>query len=585
MKLPSPGLIIQGFVQAWTKFPAVMLMGVLGVANLIWAVETDGKEPLAMQLFLVAAVGVPLMLSARIIAERYALQTAHRVVVYVVVLALMTAFYLSMGVAADGQVEMPTIFRFLVFNAAAHLLVAVAPWLRSDAEDAFWEYNQRLLVNMVVGAFYAILLYGALAIAIGAVNQLFEMKIDGKLYAYLFFFIAGVVHLSYFLHHFPKLEGDTATEPEQPYRFVLRNLVKFIAIPVVGLYFLILYAYSLKITLSWELPKGWVGSLVLGFSVVGLLAWLLNYRLPNFDENRLLKFFRRWFFPVLLPMTFLLLIAIGRRISDYGVTEMRFVVAALGAWLLLISAYFLLRKKVSIKAIPLSLIAVAAVVLVGPWNAHNVAGRSQSGRLKALFEQAGMWQDGAVMAAPDSLDPELSYQIDNVLDYLNEWVHVPRISHWHEALSGADGRIDYAQVSHFKDQIGLSNTGLSYNTCTFSFASTRTFDISGYTRVWQLNVNTYDASEANRLEADTLLVLTIPEGEEIKLNLVPVLNTYYQQYGCTNPGNLDPQSLPLRSEGWEIVLQLTSLTASRPNNWRLQFVEGLAYGRRIGSGE
>ena len=161
-----------------------------------------------------------------------------------------------------------------------------------------------------------------------------------------------------------------------PYTTAFKNLTKFILIPITAIYFLILYAFSTKILVTWQLPEGWVGKLVLGFSVAGIFTYLLNFMLVKFDDSVVVKGFRRWFFYILLPMVLLLFVAIGRRIGDYGVTEARYVVAISGAWLLLISVYFILSKRDNIKFIPISLAVFSLLTVLGPLSAFKVSERS-----------------------------------------------------------------------------------------------------------------------------------------------------------------------------------------------------------------
>jgi len=55
-------------------------------------------------------------------------------------------------------------------------------------------------------------------------------------------------------------------------------LVKYIAIPFIHVYFVILYAYSVKVLMNFsEWPKGEVSWMVIGFSLFGYLVYIFSY--------------------------------------------------------------------------------------------------------------------------------------------------------------------------------------------------------------------------------------------------------------------------------------------------------------------
>jgi hypothetical protein len=130
--------------------------------------------------------------------------------------------------------------------------------------------------------------------------------------------------------------------------------------------------------------------------VAGIFTYLLNFYLPEEDQSLLVSGFKRWFWWVVLPLTGLLFLAIGRRISDYGITEERYVVATLGVWLLLNCLYFLFSKTDNIKFIPISLAVFALLGSFGPFSAISVAKRSQTGILTEILERNERFEAGTM---------------------------------------------------------------------------------------------------------------------------------------------------------------------------------------------
>ncbi|MBK9017383.1 MAG: DUF4153 domain-containing protein [Saprospiraceae bacterium] len=396
MKLPSIPYLADAFLGVVRRFPLVMLAAAAGVVVSMVLIEHNDNidEDECIKILMTCALGLSSLLCASIISERWKLSFPAALAPHLVVLGLLGLYYFTLEPNDDmGTIVTPV--RFFGLNLAAHLAVAFLPYLDQSPVEDFWEYNKRLFGNFMVGAFYSLVIFAGLSFAILAVNELFNLDIDEKIYAHLFVVLAGIFNTAYFLAHFPKrfdfetesVENQELATPTNLFTGPLKNLTKFILIPIVAIYFLILYAFSAKILIQWELPEGWVGKLVLGFSVAGIFTYLLNYLMVKFDESFAVKGFRRWFFYVLLPMVVLLFVAIGRRMSDYGVTEARFVVAISGVWLLLMSVYFIFSKRDNIKFIPISLAFFSLVTVLGPFNAFKVSERSQVGRLEELWKR------------------------------------------------------------------------------------------------------------------------------------------------------------------------------------------------------
>lgn len=438
MKLPSLSFLVQAFVCACRRFPLTMLFAVLGTLRVMADIEYTGPQTVDT-VWMALQIGLPLSLGIGVLAESLGWRWWHQALLQAAGIGLLTWYALSLDPNAPAweQVHWP---RFNGFLLAAHLLVAMAPYLNRSSIADFWEYNKRLFANFIIGAAYTLILYAGLALAVLAVNELFNLHIDNKIYLHLFVVLAGVFNTSFFLYHFPA--AFQFGVQERSYNVVFKNLCQYILIPIVGLYFLILYAYSIKILVTWNLPHGWVSSLVLGFSVAGIFTYLINYLLPEHTDNKIVGIYRRWFWWVLLPMIVLLFVAIGRRISDYGVTENRFFVAHAGLWLLVMCVYFLRSKTDNIKFIPISLALFTLVAVLGPFSAFQVAKRSQTGILHQLLEENGRFDGeklkpgGAQITGPaaDRIVSCLNFLEDRgALDHVAPWLPIPL-----QALPDAD---------------------------------------------------------------------------------------------------------------------------------------------------
>ncbi len=489
----SLALWFRAFSEVCLRFPAPMLCAAVFTGSFIRLIHEGEADMQAIALLMAALLGLPVCVGLAAFAERllwtqtarYALQSAG------LLLAAGAYFWLQPQRADWGSVQVP---RYLLLFVAAHLWVALAPYLRPrDLVADFWEYNKRLLTHFAVGALYAAVLFIGIALAIAAINALFDLNWDSKVYGYWFALLAGMFQTTFFLYHFPK--NTLFSEEETGYPDLLRNLCQYVFVPIVGLYFFILYAYSIKILLTWALPRGWVASLVLGFSVAGIFTYLINYRLgEQAGISRWVLLYQRAFWWVLLPMVVLLGVAIGRRLSDYGVTPERFWVAHLGVWLLVVCVYFLWSKKDDIRFIPLSLALFLLSAIAGPFSAFEVSHRSQTGILKAIFEKNNAFENGRLKQDLSYLPEEDRERVRSIVYFLSEQGALERISEWLPA-SVSVAALDSLSSTYERGQVVLEQLRLTLQNSTVAYAFANKgedtvvgFQIAGFRSLYWLNL-------------------------------------------------------------------------------------------------
>jgi hypothetical protein len=118
--------------------------------------------------------------------------------------------------------------------------------------------------------------------------------------------------------------------------------------------------------MQWNWPKGWVSSLILGFSATSILSLLLMHPIRDRSENAWIRAAGKWLYIVLIPLIVVLFLAVTERIGDYGIIENRYAGIALGIWLVAQVLYFLFSKSKSIKFTIGSLCLLVFMVSYGP---------------------------------------------------------------------------------------------------------------------------------------------------------------------------------------------------------------------------
>ena len=499
MRIPTPGFLFTAFVQVCRRFPGTMLCAVLGTIACFILIENSGNdsEEFFARNWITCQLGLPFLTALVAFSESKNWNEKRVWLVQAIGVVLLVGCWFWLDTKSP-DFERHILPQYIALLLVMHLAVAVAPYLNRRSVRDFWEYNRELFANLVVGAAFSMILFAGLALAILAMDNLFNIHFNERIYARLFVLLAGVFNTTYFLYHFPpQFVAGTEPAPEKTegnaYNWVFRNLCKYILIPIVILYFLILYAYGAKIGIEATLPKGWVSSLVIGFSVAGILTYLLNFYLAEEDDSALVTGFKRWFWWVVLPLTILLFIAIGKRISDYGVTEERYLVAQLGVWLAAACLYFLFSKNDNIKFIPISLGLFALVWAFGPLSAFSVSERSQKGILIEILTRNGRFENGKMKPGTIPVTEPEALQVSSAIEFLesrnalSDLLPTPKDSAWNDY----GGVMDWLKIE--------TETRSKTSTLTISPLNTsEPFDLRGYDFAYMVELNPNNDEEIDR---------------------------------------------------------------------------------------
>ena len=323
-----------------------------------------------------------------------------------------------------------------LFLPALLVLTGCAAYLtRAPANAAFWLFNHQLWFGAALALLGAVLFSGGLSIIVATLEFLFGLDIHSDWHKHIWTmglgFIGPVTWLAFTPVTFTA-EVDEGVQTEFTSR-AIAMIVKFILVPLILVYTVILYAYAVTIFLDGTLPKGRLGPMVLAFGGVGSITALLSYPTRNSSGPLTAFFWRHWFWLNLGPIL-LLFLAAYQRISQYGVTEQRYLVVLAGIWLAVLAAYFALQKTGrDIRLLPVGLCVFLLVACVGPWGAKGFSIISQKAELAALLDVAGFLKDGKIhakdRAKPGLLNSDKS-RVLSIIRYLNKRQDLNSIAPW-----------------------------------------------------------------------------------------------------------------------------------------------------------
>ncbi|WP_422082619.1 DUF4153 domain-containing protein [Ulvibacterium sp.] len=560
MKFPSLIDITGKAQNAFKRFPVTLVWAILGSFFFIFLLEDNSGELLEKysDLLLTLSLGVSWLIGTQFFLEQ--LKNPKKWIgLKLIVLVLLFLFYWHLPDLSVSDVD-PTYFvRFFLYFIAGHLFVLFAPFAVKWNKEAYWNYLKLVGYAIIRSAFFSGVLYLGLVLALLAIDSLFNVDIKGERYGQLFVFCLGIVNTWIYLSDFPKeILGNRTIA----FNKALEVFVKYILIPLVLLYILILYAYGLKILIQWELPEGWVSYLVTALSLLGFLVQIIINPVQNSIKSWVINRFYPWFYLLLLPLILLLFVAIFRRIGDYGFTENRYFVLVGAFWILGMAIYLLFDAKKRLKVLPISLFILTILSSFGFWGAFSISRKSQIREFQKVYKEVASKDNRASSKEYGQLKSILSYLDDrNTLSQLDV-VTGTGLSLQEILKDTVDGKLKtygWLDTEKVLDSLGvvldpkeleLENVHGNYYNYYAHGNTVQNFDISDYSIFTKLSI---DASTADSISLGScfmkyrskLPLLTLHEKVDgqtfLEIPLEPKLREL-TQYG-RNLYSIDPEKL------------------------------------------
>jgi len=395
MKLFSVQTLVSGALKVIKRFPFEVIFTLIGCIAATINIELSDinytGESWCWRFIAGANLGVLLSLSVTLFSESQQLPLRQkwllRLIAFLVVVLLM--------VWLNPYEHRSDTIRFFLLSFALHLLVAFAAFTQAGTIQGFWQFNKTIFLRFFTSVLYSGVLFAGLAAAIAAVNFLFGVDFRSDTYLVLWVWITGFFNTLFFLAGVP--DQFSQLNHDDTYPKGLKVFTQYVLIPLATVYVLILLAYETKILLQWQLPKGSVSSLIIGYAIFGILSILLVYPIRQQDENKWIKTYAKSFYFLLLPLLVLFFVAVGVRVFKYGITEYRYFLIMLAFWLLAVSLYFLWSRKQNIKLIPMSLCLLAVLAVYGPQSAVGISSYSQRHILEDIFQRNQAYKNGLLL--------------------------------------------------------------------------------------------------------------------------------------------------------------------------------------------
>ena len=401
-------------IEVAMRYPMVLTSALIAALSLVTVLELENSDRwfTVLKLFFTSALGISLFFAIHTATDH--LRT--RMLYQLVGLGLLGTFYLSLPREEKSFTEM---YAFIILPSfvLSHLLVSFLAFVSEKKEQGFWNFNKNLFINVfLTGVFTGVLTLGTV-LAILAVDKLFDLDLREEIYPKTAAFLG--IFASTFIFLFFSGKGRKELEKPSEYPQILKFFTQFVLIPLLLIYVVILYLYGLKILINFELPRGWVSYLVLGYGLVGTLALLLVHPLRH-ESKGWVRLFRRIFYLLLMPLLVLLFVAIFFRILQYGFTEARYIVLLLSVWLTTMALYFSFFRAPTIRMVPISLFLLGLAGLCLPFvNMFDVSASSQKKELLKTLKKNSMLS-GSTVDFSRKVSDSTAREIADKMNYLYE---------------------------------------------------------------------------------------------------------------------------------------------------------------------
>ncbi len=521
MKLLSIRNLWSELKSVLKRFPLVMSMALLGTAAGVLLVDSASYflgEEILVNVLITSVLGFLLFLALRFYTER---NTSRTGLFQIVAGSFLVLYYLLLPDHYQGN-EFEHVLRSILYGIAFFMAITFSPFIKHEELNGFWQHNRHLFTRVFFTGLYTGTLYLGLVLALASLESLFDISIRSEFYFELWIAVVGLVATSFFLAGIPKKLSSLNVLKDYPKG--IRVFSQYILLPLLGLYFVILYAYTAKILFTGVWPEGIVSTLIMVFSFVAIFTSFLLHPLTSDKAYPWVARFSKWIYVFIIPMVAILFWAISIRVGDYGLTERRYYVIAIGLWLLSTSVYFIFSKKKSLKFIPISLFFISLMTSFGPWGALGLSQSNQIKRLESLLTENNLILNGFMQPATNEVPVEAQKNIQNILYYLSSYHGLSVLEPW-VPLDFYFPDDCLSQVSCFMtDVLGLESQQYSYYNDDFlnlylpSDSTKQPVDITGFTQIIP-DIHYFTYSDSNMSVLNEIFYIELEDKQKIEIEL------------------------------------------------------------------
>lgn len=290
----------------------------------------------------------------------------------------------------EGSIDTELILGHTACCTALIVGGAFLPFFREKDDLATWNLALRMVIYSAVCPMACGVMAGGLSLLLGSLNTLFNVSINNNWYATIALLMMLTLAVMLWMSRLP--QGEEKFDRIALTSKFLTGLIRYLFLPLVLGYLVVLYLYGAKILLVMELPRGgvcyYVHALMMGCLGIEVLLYPLLRKADAEGQgaNAFERWLVRWLPVIILPLLVLMTVAIGRRISDYGITVNRLYTLTLNLWYYAVCIGLFVTRARRIHWVTLSFAALFLLTSAMPANYCTLTRHSIMGRIERFFE-------------------------------------------------------------------------------------------------------------------------------------------------------------------------------------------------------
>lgn len=306
------------------------------------------------------------------------------------------------------------------------LSMFLACFFRKGYDVPFWNFAWRTMAALLAGIFVGAVLTFGLDLFVQSLNWLFGVKIKNAVFMDIPAFCMVLVAPLLAMGQIPQGD-DKHDHGVVAYSGYIKGVAQYLFVPLLLLYMTTLYVYAAKILFTWQLPVGWVSYLV-SASMLGMVILIfITYPVQHEQGKSFFKSMTRWLPLAMLPLLALMTVAIGRRLSDYGITVSRLYVLVFNIWCYVVCIGLMICRNKRIWWVPASFAVVLFLISVGPQSIANITRNQLTREVRDTLLASGIKPGQLPLEGEkyvkwlNTTDIKKASAVDSKLDYLRAY--------------------------------------------------------------------------------------------------------------------------------------------------------------------
>ena len=448
------------------RFPLTIFCGIIVFLLSFYVLETSGTNnnrfiEEVLKLIFLMILCIPLTAALELIREKYFsgknkwIIRALNTMITLVFIVFYRFYYLY---EVGKELFFDNSEKLLATGIIFFLFFLLAPIIGKKDEEE--KYFQSVIVDKAVTVLFSVVLFLGLTVVFLTVDGLSLIKLEGKIYVETWLFVVFVFAMIFFASKLKKVDENLE---EYEIHKVFKFLIYFIIIPLITIYTGILYIYFGKMLITRSWPQGLVSHLILWYTIFSLFIMIMVT--PMTKKDPVAKVFKKSFTFASIPLLALSIFSISKRISQYGVTELRYFIVLLGIWLIFCMVSSIFKARLSV--ILISLIAVVYISVFSPVNNRRITIMSQNKRLERILIKHGLLKDGKLVKN-SGLNETQKYEVTDVLNYIlgirDKKEGIENV----QPFGKSDGK-PYTNIDEFKKAVGIDHSWYKYGSGTDNY--------------------------------------------------------------------------------------------------------------------